>query len=98
MAPFDIKVSDKALIGEYTIPIIANISEKFVQPSRFLKLNYTDVLLPTLGYKIASANLTVKVLEPLSILEQFKNFWDVFGDPISLIGGAFAAWLFCISI
>ncbi len=91
LAPFDIKVSDKALIGEYTIPIIANISEKFVQPSRFLKLNYTDVLLPTLGYKIASANLTVKVLEPLSILEQFKNFWDVFGDPISLIGGAFAA-------
>jgi hypothetical protein len=91
LAHFDIKVSDNALIGEYTIPIIANISEKLVQPSTLFKLKNTDLLLPTLGYKIASANLTVKVLDRESIPEQFKNFWDVFGDPISLIGGGFAA-------
>lgn len=91
LAPFSIRVNNNAQIGEYTIPIIANISEESVYPSKFLKLNYTDLSLPTLGYRTTSANLTVDVLESLSPSEQFKNFWDVYGDPISLVAGGFAA-------
>ena len=91
LAPFSIRVSNNAQIGEYTIPIVANISEESVYPSKFLKLNYTDLTLPTLGYRITSANLTVDVEESLSPSEHFKNFWEVYGDPISLVAGGFAA-------
>lgn len=84
-------VTPRAQTGEYAIPVIANLTEDATYPSRFLKLNYTNLPLSTLGYRLASANLSINVLEPLSPTEVFKNFWDTFGDPISLIGGGFAA-------
>jgi hypothetical protein len=32
-------------------------------------------------------------LKPLDLSERFKDFWDVWGQPISLIAGGFAAGL-----
>jgi hypothetical protein len=89
-APFKIEVPNNAQVGQYIIPIRANISTgstfpyyKFIEISNMnLPSNSTEIL--TKGHKIASANLTISVVEPLSIEEQLKDFWSVYGGPINL--------------
>src|SRR5918992_1842614 len=89
-APFKIEVPQNAQVGQYIIPIRANISTgsmfpyyKFIEISNVnLPSNSTDIL--TKGHKIALANLTISVVEPLSIQEQLRDFWSVYGGPINL--------------
>jgi hypothetical protein len=89
-APFKIEVPQNAQVGQYIIPIRANISTgstfpyfKFVEISNVtLPSNSTDI--STKGHEIASANLTISVVEPLSIQEQLRDFWSVYGGPINL--------------
>lgn len=89
-APFKIVVPTNAQVGQYIIPIRANISTgstfpyyKFIEISNVnLPSNSTEIL--TKGHKIALANLTISVVEPLSIEEQLKDFWSVYGGPINL--------------
>lgn len=89
-APFKIEVPNNAQVGQYIIPIRANISTGSTFPYyKFIKIfnvnmpsNSTEIL--TKGHKIASANLTISVVEPLSIEEQLKDFWSVYGGPINL--------------
>jgi hypothetical protein len=98
-APFKIEVPKNAQVGQYIIPIRANISTgstfpyfKFVAFSNVnLPSNSTEIL--TKGHKIALANLTISVVEPLSIQEQLKDFWSVYGGPINLIGAGLAGGL-----
>ncbi len=87
-APFKIHVPQSAPVGQYIIPIIANISTESLFPSKFFFP--TQLKIPAHGYVTGSANLTITVLESQSMLEQFKDFWDVFGQPISIIAGGFA--------
>ena len=35
-------------------------------------------------------NLTVTVTPPISYDEKFKEFWSIYGQPISIIAGGFA--------
>ena len=56
-----------------------------------LPSNSTEIL--TKGHKIALANLTISVVEPLSIQEQLKDFWSVYGGPINLTGAGLAGGL-----
>ena len=35
-------------------------------------------------------NLTITVLPPLTINDKFKDFWSVYGQPISIVLGGFA--------
>lgn len=35
-------------------------------------------------------NLTITVVEPPTFQQQFKDFWDTYGQPISIIAGGFA--------
>jgi hypothetical protein len=35
-------------------------------------------------------NLTITVMPPLNINDDFKNFWSTYGQPISIIMGGFA--------
>jgi hypothetical protein len=89
-APFKIEVPNNAQVGQYIIPIRANISTgstfpyfRFVEISNVnLPSNSTEIL--TKGHKIVSANLTISVVEPLSIEEQLRDFWSVYGGPINL--------------
>src|SRR5919112_2308613 len=98
-APFKIEVPQNAQVGQYIIPIRANISTgstfpyfKFVEISNVnLPSNSTEIL--TKGHKIASANLTISVVEPLPIQEQLKDFWSVYGGPINLTGAGLAGGL-----
>ena len=98
-APFKIEVPKNAQVGQYIIPIRANISTgstfplyKFVEFSNVnLPSNLTDISIK--GHEMATANLTISVVEPLSIQEQLKDFWSVYGVPINLIGAGFAGGL-----
>ena len=39
---------------------------------------------------MGDANLTIVVKDPLTFQERFKDFWDTFGQPISIVVGRFA--------
>jgi hypothetical protein len=46
---------------------------------------------PTFGFVTnPSMNLTITVMPPISFDEQFKEFWSIYGQPISIIAGGFA--------
>jgi hypothetical protein len=89
-APFKIEVPNNAQVGQYIIPIRANISTGSTFPYyKFIKIfnvnlpsNSTEIL--TKGHNFALANLTISVVEPLSIQEQLRDFWSVYGGPINL--------------
>ena len=93
-APFTIKVPNNAQVGQYSIPIRANTSTGSTFPyNKFVRLFDVNLLISTQGHKIVPANLTISVVEPLTIQEQLKDFWSVYGVPINLIGAGFAGGL-----
>jgi hypothetical protein len=92
-APFRIEVPNEAPIGQYTIPILANIYTGSLFPSDFINLFNSNLSVPTQGYFTQQANLTLSVIKPPSISEQVKDFWSVYGAPISLLGAGFAGAL-----
>ena len=67
---------------------MANISTESTFPSKFFFPSQFNV--PAHGYITGFANLTTTVLESLTPQEQFKDFWEVFGQPISIVAGGFA--------
>jgi hypothetical protein len=83
--------SSNAPVGQYTIPILANISMGSIVLPKFLHTNNYSLSVPTYGYMTVPANLTVKVVEPLTFQQRFKEAWDTYGTLISLVGGGFAA-------
>src|SRR5919199_420987 len=94
-APFTIKVPNDAQVGQYSIPMRANTSTGSTFPyNKFVHLSNVNLSsISTQGYKITLANLTISVVEPLTIQEQLKDFWSVYGVPINLIGAGFAGGL-----
>lgn len=90
---FITKVASDAEIGEYTIPILVNMSTGSVFPSEFLRLSNFTFSVPTKGNILTVANLTMTVTEPVSTQEQIKEFWGAYGGIISLIGAGFGGGL-----
>jgi hypothetical protein len=90
---FEIRASSDAEIGEYTIPILVNISTGSVFPSEFLRLANFNFYVPTKGNLVRVENLTISVIEPLTIQEQIKEFWGAYGGIISLAGAGFGGAL-----
>ncbi|MGN6624494.1 MAG: hypothetical protein ACTHKK_10165, partial [Candidatus Nitrosocosmicus sp.] len=86
-----INALSNASVGQYTIPILANISMGSIVLPKFLHTNNYSLSVPTYGYMTVPANLTVKVVEPLTFQQRFKEAWDTYGTLISLVGGGFAA-------
>ena len=88
-APFRIAVSENAQIGQYTIPLVSNISTGSAFPLSvfFGQFNAT---ISTQGSKAVPTNLTISVIEPLSIQEQVKDFWITYGSLISVVAAGFA--------
>jgi hypothetical protein len=98
---FNVEVSPQTPIGIYTVPFTASIMVQttatptkpifnntvsgFVDPEFTLSKRY-----PTVGYIINPGNLTITVMPPLSINDEFKGFWSIYGQPISIIMGGFA--------
>ena len=97
-APFRIVVPTGAQVGQYTIPILVNISTGSIFPSKFINLPNFNLSVPTQGYVSTKTNLTISVLAPPNIGEQIKDFWTVYGATISILiagfAGAFSTYLF----
>jgi len=90
---FNINVDDSVEVGQYTIPMLLKINvEAKGQAAKFLNLQYFDpAFYNSSGYILADSNVTISVIPKLSGIELFKEFWNTFGDFISLIGGGFIA-------
>jgi hypothetical protein len=86
---FIIKVSSDAEIGEYTIPILVNMSTGSTFPSEFLRISNFSFSVPTKGNILRVANMTITVMEPVTAQEQIKEFWGAYGGIISLAGAGF---------
>lgn len=95
LRPLSIKldVSQKAQVGKYSIPILANIStgSTFLPKILYVNIYSLPISISTEGYAIIPLNLTVQVLEPLTFGEWFKEGWETCGNFISLLSGGFFA-------
>jgi hypothetical protein len=97
---FKIAVPQQTPLGIYTIPLIVTIREPSVatltkpisinkgggtvDPEFELSKKY-----PTVGYLTRPINFTVTVIEPMTINDKFKDFWEVYGQFIGLFAGGF---------
>jgi hypothetical protein len=81
-----IKVPPDSSIGVHEIPMIATISTESNASHRadsFFRYK-------TQGNINVPINLAITVLKPLTPAEKFKEFWGIYGQPISIILGGFA--------
>jgi hypothetical protein len=90
---FITKVTSDAEIGEYTIPVLVNMSTGSIFPSEFLRLSNFSFSVPTKGNILTVANLTMTVTEPVTAQEHVKEFWGAYGGIISLVGAGFGGGL-----
>jgi hypothetical protein len=90
---FKIRIANEAITGEYTIPILANISTGSLFPSGFIWLNGYTFAVPTKGNVVRVANLTISVTDPLTFEDQVRGFWSAYGGIISLVGAGFGGAL-----
>jgi hypothetical protein len=96
---FKVDVSPQTPVGIYTVPftvstliqtivtstkpIFNDTVSGFVDPEFLVSKKY-----PTTGYITNPfTNLTITVLPPLSPSDEFKSFWTIYGQPISIILG-----------
>ena len=89
-APFRIQVPSDAQVGQYSIPVMVNVSSGSLFPSELIELPNFKLSVPTQGYISTQANLSMSVVRPPTISEQVKEFWATYGDLISLVGAGFA--------
>ena len=101
---FDVDVPRQTPIGVYTINFLTSINEPSnagrVKPifnnkiSGFMDPEFqASKKYPVLGYVTSPTNLTITVIPPLNVNDQFKGFWSIYGQPISIIAGGFAGGL-----
>jgi hypothetical protein len=81
----NVKALNDAKPDRKTLQLFANISF----PTQFI--NRESQLKTINENSTINLNVPVTVIEPLTFEEQFTAFWNVYGDPISLVGGGFAA-------
>jgi hypothetical protein len=83
--PFTISVAQDAQPGKYMIPILGNASMEST------KLGVPSINASILGqsYFTIKPNLTITVVDPPSLQDNFKEFWTSYGQVISLFGAGF---------
>lgn len=95
-----IAVPQQTPLGIYTIPLIVTIREPSMatttKPTFIAPLGGTvdpkfelSKKYPTVGYLTKPINLTVTVIPPKDIEDQFKDFWSTYGQFIGIFAGAF---------
>jgi hypothetical protein len=101
---FKIYVPEQTPLGIYTIPFIVTIREPSlatatkpisintrggtVDPEFELSKQY-----PTVGYLTKPINMTITVISPKDIDDQFRDFWMTYGQFIGIFAGAFVGVL-----
>ena len=99
---FKVEVPPATPVGLYTIPIVAsmliatNIASPISAPATATVERATTVVdpefqvskkYPTIGYIAGQANLTINVIPPLTLNETFIDFWNTYGQVITLFSG-----------
>ena len=96
----DIAVPGQTPLGIYTVPLMVTIREPSMatttKPTFIAPLGGTvdpkfalSKKYPTVGYLTQPVNLTVTVIPPMDIEDQFKEFWATYGQFIGIFAGAF---------
>jgi hypothetical protein len=95
---FNIEIPKQTPLGIYSIPLVVTIRE----PSKAIITKPISVgslggkvdsefeiskEYPTVGYLTRPINLTVIVIAPLSISDQFKEFWGTYGSFVGIFAG-----------
>lgn len=96
---FKIAVPQQTALGTYTVPLIVKIREPSVATitkpiSANLRGGMVDRVqlskkYPTVGSITLPVNLTITVIPPSTISDQFKDFWEVYGQFIGIFAGGF---------
>lgn len=97
---FKIEIPEHTPLGIYSIPMIVTIRESSeavltkpinvdslggrVDPEYEISKEY-----PTVSYLTKPINLTVTVISPMTISDQFKEFWGTYGSFIGIFAGGF---------
>lgn len=87
--PFRITAPSNAQVGQYTIPLLANVSLEMT-PTGILGILGTNTSSAGDGYITVRPNLTVSVIERPPFGQEFRDFWTTYGQVISLFGAGFA--------
>ena len=90
---FTIQVPNDAQVGQYSIPIMVNVSIGSLFPSKFIDIPNFNLSVPTQGFITQQANLSLSVMKPPTTAEQIKDFWSAYGALISLMGAGFVGGL-----
>lgn len=88
-SPFRITTAGDTPVGEYTIPISANVSVEYGRQG-IISIPGTNASLTGNGYITIKPNITVSVVERPPFGQEFKDFWTTYGQVISLFGAGFA--------
>lgn len=99
---FNVEVPSQTPVGIYTVPFTASVLIQTTVTSTNPIFNHTvsgfvdpefqaSKKYPTIGYITNPLmNLTITVIPPLTINDKFKDFWSIYGQPISIVLGGFA--------
>jgi hypothetical protein len=87
--PFRITAPSHAQVGQYTIPLLANVSLEMT-PTEILGIPGNNTTSAGNGYITVRPNLTVSVIERPPFGQEFRDFWTTYGQVISLFGAGFA--------
>jgi hypothetical protein len=96
---FKIDVPQQTAVGTYTIPLIVKIREPSVATiTKPISANLRGGMIdrvqlskkyPTVGSITLPVNLTLTVIPPSTISDQFKDFWEVYGEFIGIFAAGF---------
>jgi hypothetical protein len=97
---FEVEVSPQSPVGVYTVPFEASM---LVQTTSSTSPMFNDTVTaivdpefqvskkyPTTGDIIGKGNLTIEVLPPLTVNEEFMAFWNTYGTAIVILGSGAA--------
>lgn len=87
--PFRITTPRDAPVGEYAIPLLANVTLEKTNAG-ILGVQGNNMSPDDDGYITIRPNLTISVIERPPFGQEFKDFWTTYGQVISLFGAGFA--------
>lgn len=97
---FEVEVSPQSPVGVYTVPFEASmLIQTTSSTSPMFNATVTGIVdpefqvskkYPTTGDIIGKGNLTIEVIPPLTVNEEFMAFWNTYGTPMVILGSGAA--------
>lgn len=82
--PLFVTIREPSVENQITKPVYTNPRGGFVDPEFEISKKY-----PTVGYFTQPVNLTITVIPPSTISDQFREFWGAYGQFIGVTVGGF---------